>query len=278
MVIGGLRLSLSRILTHLILIAGSFLMLFPFVWMISTSLKTDDAILTTEIDIIPDKIDWHNYVEAWNAQPFGYYFLNTIMVGLVTTALQLMVSSMAAYAFSFFNFPYKTPLFYVMLGTMMIPQQALLIPDYIILTKLRWIDTYAALIVPWAASMFSVFFLRQFFLTLPRDLYDAAMVDGCGRLGFYFRILLPLSKPPMITLGILSFLGSWNSFIWPLVVTNSKYLRVIQVGLAYFLEESGTEWALLMAASTFSIVPLVIGYFVLQKRFVESQAMTGLKA
>ncbi|MBN2056562.1 carbohydrate ABC transporter permease [bacterium] len=253
-------------------------MLFPFIWMVSTSLKPDEEVLTTKLDIIPNRLDWNNYKEAWQAQPFGYYFLNTIIVGLATTILQLVFSSMAAYAFAFFRFPFKTPLFYVMLGTMMIPQQALLIPDYIILTGLHWIDTYAALIVPWCASMFSVFFLRQFFLTLPRDLYDAAVVDGCGKLGFYFRILLPLSKPPLITLGILSFLGSWNSFIWPLVVTNSPHLRVIQVGLAYFLEESGTEWALLMAASTFTIVPLVIGYFVLQKRFVESQVMTGLKA
>jgi len=159
----------------------------------------------------------------------------------------------------------------------MIPQQALLVPDYVILANLRWLDTYLALIVPFTASVYSVFFFRQFFMTLPRDLYEAAVVDGCSHFGFYFRILLPLSRPPMLTLGIFSFLGSWNSFLWPLIVTNSTELRVLQVGLAYFLSEAGTEWGLLMAASTFSIIPLVIGYLIVQKRFVENQAMTGLK-
>lgn len=274
-----------KLITHMLLITGSIFMLFPFIWMIATSLKPDDEVLSTELHLLPSgpfpenmgKLNWKNYSDAWKAQPFGYYFLNTIFVSLITTVLQIIFSSMAAYAFAFFRVPFKTPLFYMLLGTMMIPQQALLIPDYIILTKLQWIDTYAALIVPWCASMFSIFFLRQFFMTLPRDLFDAAMVDGCSKLGFYFRILVPLSKPPMISLAILSFLGSWNSFIWPLVVTNSTNLRVIQVGLAYFLEESGTEWALLMAASTFTILPLVIGYFFLQRYFVENQAMTGMK-
>ncbi len=314
-------------------------MLFPFVWMISTSLKSPDSILNETIEIIPrqqetrlvdgkeyplflvktdtgpremillqktgngdavfatsadmsDQIvanlaeqdqvrpphfHWQNYPDAWSEQPFGRYFLNTIFVAIVTVSCQLFFSSLAAYAFAFFNFPYKNTIFIALLGTMMLPQQALLIPNYVILAKLHWLDTYLALIVPFTASVYSVFFFRQFFMTLPKDLHDAAVVDGCSNMGFYFRILLPLSKPPFLTLGIFSFLGSWNSFIWPLIVTNSTHLRVLQVGLAYFLSEAGTEWGLLMAASTFSIVPLVIGYFIIQKRFVESQAMTGLK-
>ncbi|MCD4654397.1 carbohydrate ABC transporter permease [bacterium] len=324
---------------HSSLIFGSFIMLFPFVWMISTSLKGPDSIMTDSIEIIPRKqitaevenrdrplyevtidgqkkemvltqtlnqglaifvdptdtsktvtlpiedqrsirpmsFQWQNYPEAWKAQPFGRYFLNTIFVAVVTVSCQLFFSSLAAYAFAFFKFPYKNAIFLFLLGTMMLPQQALLIPNYVILAKLGWLDTYLALIVPFTASVYSVFFFRQFFMTLPKDLHDAATVDGCSHMGFYFRVLIPLSAPPFLTLGVFSFLGSWNSFIWPLIVTNSTHLRVLQVGLAYFLSDAGTEWGLLMAASTFSIVPLVIGYFFVQKKFVESQAMTGLK-
>jgi ABC-type glycerol-3-phosphate transport system permease component len=324
---------------HLLLIAGSVIMLFPFVWMISTSLKSDSGILTESIEIIPREsrtaringferpvyivriddrekemalvktldqgqgifqdtgnlnfsitlpiaeqtpvrpvsIQWSNYPEAWNAQPFARYFLNTIFVAVVSVSCQLFFSSLAAYAFAFFRFPFKNTIFLFLLGTMMLPQQALLVPNYVILAKLRWLDTYLALIVPFTASVYSVFFFRQFFMTLPKDLHDAATVDGCSHMGFYFRVLIPLSLPPFLTLGIFSFLGSWNAFIWPLIVTNSTHLRVLQVGLAYFLSDAGTEWGLLMAASTFSIVPLVIGYFFVQKRFVQSQAMTGLK-
>ncbi len=329
----------GKTIVHLLLIFGSIIMLFPFVWMISTSLKGDDAIMTETIELIPREqrmaqIDgfrrplyqvevndesremalvstmdqgmglfrnpddpeeshvlpiahqdplrpvsfhWQNYPNAWNAQPFARYFLNTIFVAVVTVSCQLFFSSLAAYAFAFFRFPFKNFLFVFLLGTMMLPQQALLVPNYVILANLRWLDTYLALIVPFTASVYSVFFFRQFFLTLPRDLHDAAVVDGCSHMGFYFRVLVPLSLPPFLTLGIFSFLGSWNAFIWPLIVTNSTHLRVLQVGLAYFLSDAGTEWGMLMAASTFSIIPLVIGYFFVQKRFVQSQALTGLK-
>jgi multiple sugar transport system permease protein len=220
---------------------------------------------------------WDNYKEAWEAQPFYRFFLNTLLVAITTTAVSLFFASLAAYAFAFFKFPFQDQLFMMMLGTMMIPQQALLIPNYIFLSKLGWINTYMSLIVPWMASAYSVFFLRQFFLQLPKDLFEAATIDGCTRFQFYYKIVLPLSKPPMVTLGIFSFLANWNSFVWPLIVTNDTNLRVIQVGLSYFSSESGTNWGPLMAASTMTIVPLVVMYFLAQRQFVESQAMTGMK-
>lgn len=330
---------ISKTVTHTLLIIGSVMMLFPFLWMISTSLKHPDSIMTESIELIPRvqvtetvgnrekpvydvtvdgekkqmvlnrtlsdgmaeftdpanqastvmlpldeqhsvrpiSLHWKNYPDAWKSQPFGRYFLNTILVAVITVSCQLFFSSLAAYAFAFFKFPFKNAIFVFLLGTMMLPAQALLVPNYVILAKLRWLDTYLALIVPFTASVYSVFFFRQFFMTLPKDLHDAATVDGCSHMGFYFRVLIPLSAPPFLTLGVFSFLGSWNSFIWPLIVTNSTHLRVLQVGLAYFLSDAGTEWGLLMAASTFSILPLVIGYFFVQKKFVQSQAMTGLK-
>jgi len=312
-----------HLVVHFLLIVGAVFMLFPFLWMITTSFKGEDEILKTgkEIVLLPDawrpgflnsaedderirqteiqRKAWEeqaalppasrtkrlskpfstfdNFREVWDKQDFYRYFLNTLYVSITITITSLFLASLAAYAFSFFKFPFKDAIFMLLLGTMMLPQQALLIPDYILLSKLNWVNTYAALIVPWVASIFSVFFLRQFFLQLPKDLFEAATIDGCSRFQFYYKILLPLSKPPMVTLGIFTFLGSWNSFVWPLIVTNDKELRVIQVGLSYFNSESGTQWGPLMAASTLTILPLVILYFFAQKQFVESQATTGMK-
>jgi ABC-type glycerol-3-phosphate transport system permease component len=313
----------EHIPVHIFLILGSIFMLFPFVWMITTSVKGEDEIINTSksISILPDSLRpdflnteedleriakreekaelykkemqkpeyqrdkrirkpfgfWDNYIEAWNAQPFYRFFLNTLFVAITVTAVSLFFASMSAYAFAFFKFPFKDTIFLLMLGTMMLPQQALLIPNYIFLSKLGWVNTYLALTVPWLASAYSVFFLRQFFLQLPKDLFEAATIDGCNRFQFYYKIVLPLSKPPMVTLGIFCFLANWNSFVWPLIVTNDTNLRVIQVGLSYFSSEAGTNWGPLMAASTFTILPLVIMYFLAQRQFVESQAMTGMK-
>ena len=165
----------------------------------------------------------------------------------------------------------------LLLGTMMIPQQALLVPDYIILHKLGWLDTYLALIVPWICSAFSIFLMRQFFRGIPKELFEASRIDGSSTLGFYLRILIPLSIPVMLTAGMFTFLGSWNSFIWPLIVTSADNLRVIQVGLANFAQAEGTQWGLLMAASTFCTLPLIIGYFFVQKKFIQGIATSGMK-
>ena len=220
---------------------------------------------------------WDNYKEALRSQPFGRFFLNTLFVSITVTAVSLFFASLAAYAFAFFNFPYKNLMFMLILGTMMLPQQALLIPNYIALSKIHWINTYMALTVPWFASAYAVFFLRQFFMQLPKDLFEAAIIDGCSRFKFYYMVALPLCKPSMVTMGVFSFLSNWNAFVWPLIVTNDTNLRVIQVGLSYFSSDAGNEWGQLMAASTMTILPLVIMYFFAQKQFVESQATSGMK-
>lgn len=220
---------------------------------------------------------WDNYKNALKAQPFYRFFLNTLFVSITVTAVSLFFASLAAYAFAFFNFPGKNIVFLMILGTMMLPQQALLIPNYIMLSKMHWINTYLALTVPWLASAYAVFFLRQFFMQLPKDLFEAAIIDGCSRFGFYWRVALPLCKPSLVTMGVFSFLSNWNAFVWPLIVTNDTNLRVIQVGLSYFSSDAGNEWGQLMAASTMTILPLVIMYFFAQKQFVESSATSGMK-
>lgn len=266
-----------KAIVHILLISGSVIMLLPFFWMVITSLKGPQEILRFPPTLWPERLMWKNYYEAFTVQPFVRYFINTAFIAFTTTLGQLLLAALAAFAFTFMDFPGKNTLFFLLLGTMMIPQQALLIPDYIILSKLGWVDTYGALIIPWLASVFSIFLLRQFFMTIPKELYDAAKIDGCSKLRFFFQILLPLSVPPMVTAGIFTFLGSWNSFLWPLMVTNSQDMRTIQVGLAYFSQEAGTQWELLTAAATFCILPLIIGYFMAQKQFVEGVARTGMK-
>jgi ABC-type glycerol-3-phosphate transport system permease component len=222
---------------------------------------------------------WSNYSKAWNTlEPsFGTYFWNSFLVALLTTIGTLLTSALAAYAFAFFRFPGREFVFTLFLATMMVPQQLLLIPDSLILKDLGWYDTYAALVVPFLAGAFGIFLLRQFFLNVPRDLFDAAQIDGCTRLGFFFRILLPLSIPPMVTLGIFTFLASWNALLWPLVMTDDPSMRTVQVALNVFQQAEGTSWELLMAASTLTILPLVLAYFLAQRQFIQSIAGTGLK-
>lgn len=230
-------------------------------------------------EVVTRRWMWSNYKRAWDTlEPsFSVYFFNSAMVAALTTIGTLITSALAAYAFAFFRFRGRETVFTLLLVTMMVPQQVLLIPDFLILRSLGWYDTYAALTVPFVAGAFGIFLLRQFFLSVPRELFEAAEIDGCSRLGFLFRILIPLSVPPMVTLGLFTFLASWNALLWPLVVTDDPDMRVVQVALNVFQQAEGTSWELLMAASTLTILPLVIGYFLAQRQFIQSIAGTGLK-
>jgi multiple sugar transport system permease protein len=267
----------GRGLLYLVLALGSATMILPFLWMLSTSLKTPPEALRFPPTWIPQIFDFSNYVDAWRAVPFPLYFMNTIFVAMAVMVLVLITSSLAAYAFARMNFPGRETIFLLFLSMMMVPMPVYLVPAYVILSKLGWVDTYYALIVPWAAHVFSIFWLRQHFRTIPNDLYDAATIDGCGRFGFLWRVMIPLSKSVLVAVGLFSVIGSWNSFMWPLVVTNSVSKRIIQVGLAYFSTEQGTQYTLMMAAATFCIAPLLIVFFVAQKQIISSFARSGLK-
>lgn len=218
-----------------------------------------------------------NYSKAWYKNNFDRYFFNSFYIAVVTTFFQIFTSALAAYAFAFMEFRGKNLLFMLFLATMMIPGQAILVPNYLILAKLSWIDTYWALIFPFCAAVFGIFLLRQFFMAVPRELFDAATIDGCGKFGFFWRILIPLSIPSVTTMGIFTFIGSWNSFLWALIVTHRDSLRTIQVGLSTFKDAEGTKFELLMAASTFCILPLIIGFFLAQKQFIEGISRSGMK-
>jgi ABC-type glycerol-3-phosphate transport system permease component len=268
---------LSRGLIYLVLAVGSLTMVMPFFWMLATSLKTPPEALRFPPTFIPETFDLSNYIEAWQAVPFLTYFMNTIFVASSVMLLVLATSSLAAYAFARMQFPGRETIFLLFLSMMMVPMPVYLVPSYVILTRLGWVDTYYALIIPWAAHVFSIFWLRQHFRTIPNDLYDAAIIDGCSRFGFLWRIMLPLSRSVLVAVALFSLIGSWNSFMWPLVVTNSVSKRIIQVGLAYFSTEQGTQYTLMMAAATFCIAPLLIIFFIAQKQIISSFARSGLK-
>jgi len=234
---------------------------------------------TSEIELLRKKpsLHWDNYVKAFTKVPFGLYFANTLYVSFASLIGVLITSMLAAYAFGRMEFKGRDFLFYLFLSMMMVPQPIYMISSYILLDKLNWLDTYNALIVPWLANIFTIFLFRQHFKSLPKELFDAASIDGCSTFGMLWRIIMPLSKPIIATASIFSLITSWNSFMWPLVMVNRPELRVLQVGLSYFNQEASTQTTLLMAASTFSILPVLLLFFFAQKQIIASTAKAGMK-
>lgn len=262
---------------YLLLTVVGVLMVMPFVWMLSTSLKDAGAVFSYPPQWIPNPVVWQNYVSAWNSAPFGRFFFNSMFVACGVTFGQVFTSSLAAYAFARIEFPGRDRLFFVYLGTMMIPGQVTMIPVFSILKQIGWLDTYKALIIPAIFTAYGTFMLRQFFLTIPKELEEAAVMDGFNRWEIYYKIILPLSKPALATLSTFVFLGSWNEFMWPLIVTSSLEMKTLPVGLQAFQGMYSTDWTLLMAASTIVLIPVLIVYMFNQRFMTKGIVMTGLK-
>jgi len=262
---------------HLLLYAMAFMTVAPFLWMLLASFKDLGEILQYPPTWIPQRIILDNFVNAFQAAPFGRFYFNSLFVASAVTLGQLFTCSLAAYAFARLHFPGRDVLFYIFLGTMMVPGQVTMIPGFMVLHWLGWIDTYAALIVPGLASAFGTFLLRQFFLTIPRDLEDAAAIDGCSRFGVLWRIILPLSRPALATLAIFTFMGVFNDFLWALIVVSSEDLKTVQLGLAIFRDRYQTDWGQLMAASVTATMPILLVFFFAQKYFIRGITLSGLK-
>ena len=257
---------------ELVILAGAAFCVLPFFWMLSTSLKTPAEITLVPPPVLPEHPQWSNYPNAFVRAadigvPFVRCFFNLAVVGIAVTAGVLVTAVLAGFAFSVLQFRGKNVLFLLFLATMMIPFEVSLIPNFFIIDYLGWYDTYAALVVPWTASAFSVFFVRRMFDGLPREMYEAARLDGCSDLRYLWSIGAPMIQPALITIAVFAFLGSWNALVWPLVVTSSPDLSVIQKGLASFIEEATTHYHLLMAAATLTILPIVILYLLAQRWF-----------
>src|SRR5699024_6291054 len=217
---------------------GAFFTLLPFLWMISSSLKTPAEIVRIPPVMIPETAQFSNYAEAWAAAPFGRYLINTVIVTILTTAGVLVTSVLSAFAFSRLKFPGKDLVFSLFMATLMIPGEMLIITNFMTITKLKWIDTYQAMVIPWISNVFYIYLLTQFFMQVPDTLYLAAKVDKCSDLKFMLRIMVPMNKSAITTIAILNIIGSWNSFLWPLLVTNSQEMRVLSTGLIRFQTEA----------------------------------------
>lgn len=274
---GRRRLPWTKIISHVVLAAGAVTMIAPFVWMVSTSLKSDQQAYVFPPVWIPSPVMWSNYPRTWEALPFNVFILNSVIVSVLVTLGQLATCSLGAFAFARLHFPGRDKLFLLYLATMMVPFQVVMIPLFVLMRTFRWIDTYPALIVPMIFSAYGTFLLRQFFMTIPNELEDAAKIDGCGYFRIYWNIMLPLSKPALATLGIFVFMWSWNNFLWPLLVTNSLTMKTLPLGLAYFLGQYTVYWNLLMVGATIALVPVLVLFFLAQRYFIEGITLTGLK-
>ncbi|HUS17418.1 MAG TPA: carbohydrate ABC transporter permease [Chloroflexia bacterium] len=252
-------------------------MLLPFLWMLSTSLKQQQFVLSSPPQFVPQPATLDSYRQLAALFPIGRLFANSLIVALVTTAGQLVVSSMAAYAFARMQFRGRNALFVVYLATLMIPFQVTITPLFIVMRLLNWINTYQGLILPGVFTAFGTFLMRQFFLTLPKELEEAAYLDGASPFTIFWRIILPLSKPALATLAVFSFMGSWNAFLWPLFTSRDTDVMTLPVGLATLHGRYLTEWNLVMAGTVITIVPMALFFLLVQKYFVQGIARSGLK-
>jgi multiple sugar transport system permease protein len=265
------------VVAHILLILGAIVMVGPFVWMIhSSTLPTAEAYRYPPV-IFPSYRAWENYERALTLVPFGRFYFNSAVVATTITLAQLFTCSLGAFAFARMRFPGREVLFLAYLATMMVPFEVTLIPSFIIIRELDWIDSYPALIAPFIFSAYGTFLLRQFFKSVHRDLYDAARVDGAGYFEIYWRIFLPLAAPALAALGVFVFLHFWNSFFWPLVVTNSMEMRTVPIGIALFQGRDSIQWNLMMAATTLAVIPTLLVFLVAQRYFVRGIMLSGIK-
>jgi len=276
-----IRVNYGKILTYTFLSLGAIIAIVPFLWMLSASLM--NLTEATGRAVLPRIPQWDNFVEAWTGANFKDYFVNSVIIAAITISGQMVFSTLAAYAFARVKFPAKSFLFTLMLATLMIPEAVTWIPNFITVTwfgrvgPIPWINNWPALTIPFMASAFSIFLLRQFFAQIPSELWDSAQIDGAGHIRFLLQIVLPLAKPALLTVILFTFIGTWNALAWPILVTTDPEWRPISYGLSSFLQEAGALVHLQMAGSVITVLPIVIIYLFVQRQFTEGIATTGLK-
>lgn len=269
--------TISKILTYTLLIALTILMLVPFAWMLSASLQLNKDVFKFPFDWIPNNPVWSNYKEIWTKIPLGKFIFNTSKLTVIITLLQLFTSSFAAYAFAKLDFKYRDKIFLCYVATIAVPWQVYMVPQFIMMRELNLSDTHLALILLQAFSAFGVFLIRQFYMSIPNELLEAARIDGYSEYKIYYKIMLPLAKPALSTLTIFTFVSVWNDFMGPLIYINSEAKKTIQVGLRMFISQYSAEYSLIMAASLIALIPVLIIFLALQRFFVEGVASSGLK-
>jgi len=277
---GGEKMPIKRLFLHAALAALSVAMFFPFLWMAISAIKTKEEVFRFPPTLWPENAQWHNFLEAWNAAPFSIYIFNSIYTAVAIVFLQVFCGALLAYAFTQFQWRGQNLLFGVVMATYMLPGAATYVPSYVILSKLNLIDSHGGLILSNMVSVFGIFLLRQAFLQVPKEMIDAARVDGAGEWKILWRILFPLTKPTFIIFALISFVQNYNNYLWPSLIIKSEKLYLITIGLRQFFIQDGAygiQWPLVMAASTFTVLPLLILFFLAQRFFVRGITDGGLK-
>ena len=271
------RFSAGMAVLYLVLIFWAVFMIMPFAWMILTSLKTMPESMKVPIVWLPKVPQWKNYSDVLQKYNFAKYYGNTLLVTMVSVAFQLITCSMAAYAFARLDFPFKNAIFLVCMTVLMVPTQMIIIPRFLITLRMGWLDSFAGIIIPNLPSIFGTFFLRQNFMSMPRELDEAAMLDGCSFFGIYWRVLLPLVKNGLIAFGVLSTLWCWNEMLWPLIVVTKEKLYVLSIAIANMQGQYATKIPIQMTAGVFAMVPMLIVFLIGQKQMLEGIATSGMK-
>ena len=267
----------GRFWIYLILIVSSILMVIPFYWSVGTSLKLEQFVFANPPQWWPDPLTLQNYIAVFTKIHFYRYFLNSVFVAVITTLAHVFFDTLAAYAFAKLVFPGRDKLFFFLLLGLMVPFQVNLIPLYRIMASLGWINTYLALIVPNLTSIFGIFMMRQFLLTIPNDLMDAGRIDGCDEFGVFWRVVIPLAVPGIATLIILTFMGVWNDFLWPRIVTSSEALYTLPVGLAQLQMKNTSNVAQIMAGTVLTALPMIVVFLFMQRQFIAGMTAGALK-
>lgn len=267
----------KKILTYSVLLLVATLMILPFIWMLSASLKLNKDVFTFPVEWIPKNPRWQNYQDIWTKIPLLTFVLNTTKITVIVTLLQVFTSSFAAYAFSKMRFFGRDILFLGYIATIALPWQAYMVPQFVIMSRLNLVNTHSAIILLQAFSAFGVFMMRQFYTGIPDELCEAARVDGLTEYGIWARILLPLTKPAISTLTIFTFVGTWNDFLGPFIYLTTTELKTIQIGLRLFISQYTAEYGLIMAGSVITLIPVIILFLSLQKYFIEGVAASGIK-
>jgi len=263
--------------TVAVLAVMALAIVFPFVWMVLTSFKPEAQIAQYPPRLLPDSWTLENYQNVWSRIPFARLLLNSVILAGGVTLVSLLLDSMAAYALSRLDFPGRDAIFIIILVALMLPFQVMFIPLFVVVHDLGMLDSYSGLIVPRATNAFGIFMLRQFFMTLPRELDEAARIDGASEFGIYWRIILPLSGPALATLAIFHFMYNWNDFLWPLLITSSTEMRTLPAGLALFVGQHVVEYGVVMAGAVLTLLPLLVAFLFAQRYFIQGIAMTGIK-
>jgi len=268
---------LTGLLLYAALCLAALAIVFPILYAVSISLMPPDEVNTFPPRFLPSSPRWANYAEVARSVPVGRYLLNSLVVSAAVTLGQLVTASLSAYAFAFMEFPGKAALFALFMSTMMVPWEVTIIPNYLTIRSLRLLDSYTGLVLPFLATAFGTFLLRQFFLQIPKELEDAARIDGCGRFRFFWSIALPLTRPGLLTLGAYTFLSTWNQYLWPLLVTNSRLMRTVQIGVRFLMNEEGLQYHRLMAGVVLCMAPALLILLLGQRYLVRGLMAGGIK-